>query len=79
MVKNNAKKSVHQYFRVIVTYSDGEISGRVFHTREKAEKYVARQKKSPVVKKTTVEAFIRARHDWVVREQKLKDKATAPK
>ena len=57
-------KQEYRYWRVTITYSDDEISGRVFKDRENAEKYAAKQKKSPVVKKTKVEAFIRDRHGW---------------
>jgi len=39
------KKAEHQYWRVIVTYSDGETSGnRVFKEREKAEEWAARER-----------------------------------
>jgi hypothetical protein len=41
----------HHYWRVIVMYSDGETSGnRVFKDRAKAERFAARQKKSPAIK-----------------------------
>jgi hypothetical protein len=59
--KSNKQK---QYFRLTITYSDGETSGRIFSNHEKAEKYAARQKRSPVVKKTKVEAFTKDRYDW---------------
>jgi hypothetical protein len=50
----------NHYFRVVVTYNDGETSGnRVFKDREKAEEWAARQKKSPVVKKAVIEPFVR--------------------
>jgi hypothetical protein len=39
---------------VTVTYSDNETFGRVYSDREKAKKFAARQKKSPVVKKTRI-------------------------
>jgi hypothetical protein len=56
-------KREHRYFRVIVTYSDGETSGnRVFKDRAKAEKFAARQKKSPTVKKTVIESFVRQQY-----------------
>jgi hypothetical protein len=46
----------HHYFRVVITYSDGETSGnRVFKDRAKAERWAARQEKSGVVKKVSVE------------------------
>jgi hypothetical protein len=57
------KKAEHHYFRVIVTYSDGETSGnRVFNDREKAEEWAARQKKSPVVKNALIESFVRQQY-----------------
>jgi len=57
------KKAEHQYWRVIVTYSDNETSGnRVFKDREKAEEWAARQKKSPVVKKAVLEPFVREQY-----------------
>jgi len=59
--KDGKQKYQKQYFRVTITYSDDETSGRVFTNRDKAEKYAAKQKKSPVVKKTKVEAFIKDR------------------
>jgi hypothetical protein len=50
----------HHYFRVVITYSDGETSGnRVFKDRAKAERWAARQEKSGVVKKVSVEEFVR--------------------
>ena len=49
-----------RYFRVIVTYNDGETSGnRVFKDRSKAEWWAERQKRSGVVKKVAVEPFVR--------------------
>ena len=59
---NDSKQK--QYFRLTITYSDGETSARVFSSHEKAEKYGARQRRSPVVKKTKVEAFTRERYEW---------------
>jgi hypothetical protein len=53
----------HHYWRVIVTYSDNETSGnRVFKDRAKAETFAVRQKKSPVVKKTVIEPFVRQQY-----------------
>jgi hypothetical protein len=46
---------IHTHWRVTVIYTDKEISGRVFTNREKAEKFAARQQRSPVVKTTTIE------------------------
>ena len=65
MVKKNETGSglEHHYFRVVITYSDGETSGnRVFKDREKAEEWAARQKKSPVVKKAVIEPFVRQQY-----------------
>ena len=57
---NKDNKTEHHYWRVIVTYSDGETSGhRVFKDREKAEEWAARQEKSGVVKKAVLEPFVR--------------------
>jgi hypothetical protein len=42
------KKAEHHYFRVIVTYSDGETSGnRVFKDREKAEESALGRRSHP--------------------------------
>lgn len=47
-----------RYFRVVVTYTNGETSGhRVFKDRAHAEKYAARLN-TPVVTKVTVEEFV---------------------
>jgi hypothetical protein len=42
-------------YRVTVTYTDNQVSGRVYNNREKAEKFAARQKKSPVVMSMRIE------------------------
>ena len=56
---DKAKVEFH-YWRVVVTYDDGETSGnRVFKDREKAERWTERQRESPVVKKTMLESFVR--------------------
>jgi hypothetical protein len=62
--KNDAgSEAEHPYFRVVITYSDGETSGnRVFKDREKAEEWAVRQKKSPVVKKAVLEPFVRQQY-----------------
>jgi hypothetical protein len=63
MTTTKDKEAEHHYWRVIVTYNDGETSGnRVFKDREKAEEWAARQKKSPVVKKTVIEPLVRQQH-----------------
>jgi len=64
MVKKSdaGNKAEHHYFRVVITYSDGEASGnRVFKDRAKAEKWATRQQESPVVKKAKIEEFTRNR------------------
>jgi hypothetical protein len=40
----------HNHYRVTVTYTNNQVSGRVYNNREKAEKFAAGQKKSPVAK-----------------------------
>ena len=65
MVKKNdaSSKAEHHYFRVVITYSDGETSGnRVFKDRAKAETFAVRQEKSPVVKKAVLEPFVRQQY-----------------
>lgn len=65
MPKPQAKRQL-EYFRVTITYSDGETSGnRVFKDRAKAERWAERQKKSPVVKNIAVEPFVRKPYDAV--------------
>jgi hypothetical protein len=44
----------HHHWSVTVTYADNETFGRVYIDRERAEKFAARQKKSPVVSKTRI-------------------------
>lgn len=44
----------HQYFRVTVSYRDKGHSAKVFVNRELAEKFAARQSKSPVVQSAQV-------------------------
>jgi hypothetical protein len=58
MSKTRAGKSGKRkqtYWRVIINYGDKEEFGRVYSNREKAEKFAARQKRSPVVKSTRIE------------------------
>lgn len=45
----------HSHFRVIISYSDKEMFGRVYTDRTRAEKFAARQARSPVVMSTRVE------------------------
>jgi len=68
-----------EYFRLTVTYADGESSGRVYKHREDAEKHAARQKKSPTVKKTRIESFIKDRHEWRKRRTNRQDKIKTAK
>jgi hypothetical protein len=44
----------HRHWQVTVYYHDGEKFGRVYIDRERAERFAARQKKSPVVKSARV-------------------------
>ncbi len=44
------KRRKHRHWLVTVYYHDGEKFGRVYTNREKAIRFAARQKKSPVVK-----------------------------
>jgi hypothetical protein len=48
------RRRKHNHWLVTVTYSDDESFGRVYIDRERAEKFAARQKKSPVVKRTRI-------------------------
>ena len=58
---------------------DDESSGGVYKHREDTEKFAARQKKSPVVKKTQIEAFIKDRHEWRKRPSNRQDKTNESK
>jgi hypothetical protein len=50
----------HQYFRGVITYTDGETSAnRVFKDKTRAEEFAARQKKSLTVKSATLKPFMR--------------------
>jgi hypothetical protein len=44
----------HHHWLVTLTYSDNESFARIYIDREKAQKFAARQKKSPIVKKTRI-------------------------
>jgi len=68
-----------QYFRVTIIYSDDGASGRIFTNRDKAEKYAARQKKSPVVKKTKIEPFTTDPYEWHKARTKRQDKTNTSK
>lgn len=63
MKKTRAKKTnrmkqdrrrKHRHWQVTVYYQDGEKFGRVYIDRDRAERFAARQKKSPVVKSTRI-------------------------
>jgi hypothetical protein len=77
----NEIKTKHekQYFRLTITYSDGETSGRVFKNREQAEKYAARQKRSPFVKKTKIEPFTTNQYEWLKARTKRQDEINESK
>ena len=49
------RRRKHSHWRVIISYSDKEMFGRVYTDRERAEKFAERQARSPVVKSTRVE------------------------
>jgi hypothetical protein len=44
----------HRHWQVTVYYHDGEKFGRVYIDRERARRFAARQKKSPMVKATRI-------------------------
>lgn len=44
----------HRHWQVTVYYHDGEKFARVYIDRERAERFAARQKKSPIVKATRI-------------------------
>lgn len=48
------RRRKHKHWQVIVYYHDGEKFGRVYIDRKRAERFAARQKKSPVVKATRI-------------------------
>ena len=51
---NKDQRRKHHHWVVTITYSDNERFERVYIDRERAEKFAARQKKSPVVLKTRI-------------------------
>jgi hypothetical protein len=58
LVINNKKgdrRRRHSHWLVTVSYADSQIFGRVYTDRERAEKFAARQKRSPIVTNTKVE------------------------
>lgn len=48
------KRRKHRHWQVTVFYKDGERFGRVYIDREKATRFAARQKRSPVVRSARV-------------------------
>ena len=48
------RRRKHHHWAVTVTYHDGEKFERVYVDHERAKKFAARQKKSPIVMKTRV-------------------------
>ncbi len=48
------RRRKHQHWQVTVYYADGEKFARVYIDRERAEKFAARQKRSPVVKSARI-------------------------
>jgi hypothetical protein len=48
------RRRKHEHWLVTITYSDGETFGRVYTDIDKAKRFAARQKRSPLVKKTSV-------------------------
>ena len=48
------RRRKHHHFLVSVSYADGEKFGRVYTSKEKAERFAERQKRSPVVKNVKV-------------------------
>jgi hypothetical protein len=48
------RRRKHRHWQVTVYYQDGEKFGRVYIDRDRAERFAARQKKSPVVKSTRI-------------------------
>jgi hypothetical protein len=56
------RKRKHNYWRVVIVYTDNETSAhRVFNGLERAKKWAARQEKSPVVKRVRIEPFVVSR------------------
>jgi hypothetical protein len=53
-MKFRDRRRKHNHWKVSVYYQDGEIFARVYIDRGRAERFAARQKKSPVVKATRI-------------------------
>ena len=75
MRKRKAQRE-HHYIRVVIIYTDGETSGnRIFKDKIKAEKYAARQKKSPTVKSATLKPFVRDAYNASMRRYCIRNSA----
>jgi hypothetical protein len=48
------KRRKHRHWQVTVFYKDGERFARVYIDRDKAERFAARQKRSPVVRSARI-------------------------
>jgi hypothetical protein len=48
------RRRKHRHWQVTVYYDDGEKFARVYIDRDRAERFAARQKKSPVVRATRI-------------------------
>jgi hypothetical protein len=53
-MKFKDERRKHRHWQATVTYTDGTKFARVYIDREKADKFVERQKKSPVVWRTRI-------------------------
>ncbi len=49
------KRRTHHHYLVTVTYSDGDLFGRIFTNLEKAKKFAARQTKSAKVQSARIQ------------------------
>ena len=52
MARDGRRK--HAHWKVTLTYFDKEVFGRVYTDKEKARRFAARQKRSPIVKSASV-------------------------
>ena len=48
------KRRRHHHFLVTIQYADGEKFGRVYTSKDKADSFAERQRRSPVVKSVRV-------------------------
>jgi len=51
---NKDRRRKHRHWQVTVYYHDGERFGRVYIDHERAKRFAARQKRSPIVKATRI-------------------------